>query len=354
MSSFLNSVLSTISDRSAQVVPPPVRAPANKTPVAATDSKNVPIRSSTQSQPSNGTSVSGKRKADEALNGHIDKAPRKDIQHQRPLSTPKVVSRPSDKLAKPEKPALSTSISTSTSKGFNTSSPVGSSQEPKVPKKGSYAEIMARMSQTPATIAPVGTIKHKPKEILSAKKELLLLKQERATKGKFRGTMNGKLSRSAPGSKSNSPGPSSRINGNAKPGKPEGKPDSKPPTYQGTMKPKPNVSYKGTLKPSSQPTSTAKKKDYNSDDPGRRKSLPVSRKVEPYRDYSDEESDEMGSFIEDDSDMEAGFTDVEEEEKKTLKLGKKEDKYEMMMEAELKRQKEAKKKRLAALQAKGL
>ena len=44
------------------------------------------------------------------------------------------------------------------------------------------------------------------------------------------------------------------------------------------------------------------------------------------------------------SDMEAGFSDVEQEDERALKAAKREDQFEAMMERELKRQKERKRR----------
>ena len=70
---------------------------------------------------------------------------------------------------------------------------------------------------------------------------------------------------------------------------------------------------------------------------------------------SDEDADEDAEEEEFDSlsDMEAGFSDVEEEDERALKAAKKEDLFEAMMEKELKRQKERKKREAAAAAARG-
>ena len=316
---------------------PTVRANGAVSHSASEDPKKIVVRSNTHPLPSNGTPAPGKRKAETELYRPFEKVQKKEILPPKQNS----VSTTPDKVTKTEKPVLSvSSASTGPYRGTSKPSPVTplSAEGKAPPKKGSFAEIMARGKPT---IPPVGIITHKPKEKISNKKELELQKRELALKGK----PGGKISKSAPGSKRNSPGPINRVDNSGTAGK-----VSKPIGYQGTSKPKPQPSYKGTMKPLSPTTTSVTKKTYNSDDSGRRKSLPGPRQKET---YSDEESglEEAESYVseEDYSDMEAGFEDVEDEDEKATRLAKKEDDYEQMMLDELKRQKEAKRIRLAAL-----
>ncbi|MCJ1249211.1 hypothetical protein MMC30_006434 [Trapelia coarctata] len=337
MSSFLNSALSSISDKNAQLVTPTVR-PASSTPnTSGADPKKVPFRSSTHPLLSNGVLANGKRKADGELSRPNEKVQKNDASSARQA----IGSGASDKMRNPEKPALKvSSVPSGPYRGTSKPSPVTPvSAEAKAPlKKGSFAEIMSRGKPT---IPPVGIITHKPKEKISSKKELELQKREFASKSKT----DGKISKSAPGSKSNSPGPSRRVDGSGKIVKP-----SNPIGYQGTVKPKPQPSYKGTMKPVSSSTASARKKDYNSDDQTRRKSVPIVRRAVSESEEEPEDDDENSYMSEEDfSDMEAGFEDVEEEDEKATRLAKKEDDFEKVMLDELKRQKEAKKRRLAAL-----
>lgn len=240
-------------------------------------------------------------------------------------------------MTKAEKPALIvSSVSSGSYRGTSKLSPVTpvSAEAKAPPKKGSFAEIMSRGKPS---IPPVGIITHKPKEKTSSKKELELQKRELAFKGKT----NGKLSKSAPGSKSNSPGPGKRVDSDGKIVKPANSVG-----YQGTVKPKPQPSYKGTMKPVFSSTSSAR----NSDDHVRQKSVSTVRRAASETE-EESEVDDQNSYVSEEnySDMEAGFVDVEEEDEKATRLAKKEDDFEKMMLDELKRQKEAKKRRLAAL-----
>lgn len=112
-----------------------------------------------------------------------------------------------------------------------------------------------------------------------------------------------------------------------KPGEPERK---KAPeiAYRGTAKPKPQPSYKGTMKPVTSTSSFPTKK------PTSRAEGPRSR----YANYSDntegEDTEGGNSYSNESEDMEAGFSDVEQEEVKATKLARKEDEEEARKEAE--------------------
>ena len=217
----------------------------------------------------------------------------------------------------------------------------------KVPKKGSYAEIMAR-AKAAANAPAIGVIKHQPKDkkAVSDKKELLLQKKGLTGKSKPDG-------KAAHGRHS-----SADISGGSRPGssgKQEGPVKKKVQeiAYKGTAKPKPQPTYKGTMKPVPAAAVPAQKKSFITQD-DRSRSNSTSR---PHpaksrrRDYSEDEEDEEDEEedYESESDMEAGYSDVEEEETKATKIARKEDEFEARMEAEMKRQKEARKKREAEI-----
>ena len=220
------------------------------------------------------------------------------------------------------------------------------------PKKGSFAEILARGSQNKSATV-VGAITHKPKEKLSAKKELQLQK-EMALKNKKNGKNNPSINpRSAPGSKADNSA-SGRLNLDAKV---KGQ-NSKGIGYQGTSKPKSQLAYQGTMKPKLQAANKGtlkpgpqglKKKDYESE-PERpsAKSYTKPRRQQSYSGAESEENqseDQYDYASEDYSDMDAGFDDMEEEDEKATRLARKEDAAEQRMLEELKRQKEDRKKR---------
>lgn len=207
----------------------------------------------------------------------------------------------------------------------------------KAPKKGSYAEIMARAKATESKAKAVGVINHKPKDKMpiSYKKEMKMQKKV---------AMNKKLGIKDDGKR---PSSSGSMSSSSAPGAAEGKKVPQP-TYKGTAKPaKPQPTYKGTMKPgvSSTQKSTTNDKD------GR----PSKPRYDEYAatdedDLDDVEVNEYGSDESDD--MEAGFSDVEQEETVAARTARKEDEEEARLEAQLKREKEERKKRLEALSKK--
>lgn len=242
-----------------------------------------------------------------------------------------------------------------------TASPIPARAEPKAPpKKGSYAEIMARAKASHTASAHVGIIKHKPKEKLSKKEQIALAK--------------GLTIKTKQNTKDSSADPKIisplTPDGNTKP-RTNGVASAKKtlqPSYTGTAKPKPTPSYKGTMKPLPS-TSVSKKPARDTDSERshpRSRSTSVTHHAHPKarsraivssassaEDDEEEEEEAEGEYGSDLSDMEAGFSDVEEEDERALKAAKKEDQFEAMMERELKRQKDRKKREVAMLAARG-
>lgn len=204
----------------------------------------------------------------------------------------------------------------------------------KAPKKGSYAEIMARAKANQCK-PTVGTISHKPKDQIapSYKKELKLKKKA---------IRDSKL-----GIKDNSrPGSSGSLSSSPAPG-PVPNRKIAAPAYKGTAKPKPQLpqpTYKGTMKPASSNTkqSTAKDRDANP-----RRSRYDEYAATDEDDLDDDEEDDYGSDESDD--MEAGFTDVEQEETLAAKAARKEDEEEARRDAKHKEEKEERRKKLEQL-----
>lgn len=239
------------------------------------------------------------------------------------LPTPSNIAMPYRGTSKPS-PATN-GPQTSTTLAIDTS---------KAPKKGSYAEIMARAKATQSKSPAVGVISHKPKEKMSYKKELKLKKK--ALKNKKLGIKE-EARPSSSGSMSSSPAP---VNSDAKKGQ--------QPRYKGTAKPKPKPkpqpSYKGTMK-------SATSGDQN---PISRDRASQASKIR-YDEYAATDEDDLDDIEEDDDgseesdDMEAGFSDVEQEESTAAKAARKEDEEEAKLEARLKNEKEERKRRLEAM-----
>ena len=283
-------------------------------------------------------SQSNKRKAEDSLSGRDGKIKRNgSASEQISRTTPSTSS-----LARLSKPPMSVSSSSAVMPYRGTSRSDPDSATPttptadalKAPKKGSYAEIMARAKANQSK-PPVGTISHKPKDQIapSYKKELKLMKK--AIKDKKLGFKNssrpgssGSLSSSpAPGPVANKKVAASAYGGTAKP-----KPQRPQPTYKGTMKP-----ASSNVKPA-----TASDRDYS-----HRKPRYDEYAATDEDDLDDIEEDEYGSDGSDD--MEAGFTDVEQEETLATKAARKEDEEEARLEAKLKRDKEERRKKLEQL-----
>ncbi len=279
-----------------------------------------------------------KRKAQDGLAGRDGKIMRNSVaSEQNPRTTLSAVpqARPSTK------PSISVSSSSTSMPYRGPSRPDSASATPatptgdtlRAPKKGSYAEIMARAKSNQSK-PPVGTISHKPKDQIapSYKKELKLKKK--AMKNKKLGIKDNSRPGSS-GSLSSSPAPGPVANKKVA-----------APAYKGTAKPKPQLpqpTYKGTMKPASSTTkpTTARDRDAN------------PRKI--HDEYAATDEDDLDDVEEDEyssdgsDDMEAGFTDVEQEETLAGKAARKEDEEEARLEAQHKKEKEERRKRLEQL-----
>ena len=214
------------------------------------------------------------------------------------------------------------------------------------PKKGSYAEIMARSQSAQKAAPPVGIIKHKPIEKLATKKEILTNKKGLALSDKLGGT-----TKSGNGSQGASPGLTTQIRDGKQPAK-----KAPPLGYTGTAKLKPQPTYKGTMKPVSGSTALSKKKTLTASDDSdrsttRRQPTSQHRRHYSYADDDSEEDEEEEQYESESglSNMEAGFSDVDEEEELAAREAKKEDERELKMLEEHKKEKEARKKKLEAL-----
>lgn len=335
--SFFNSVLSSIGNNGPQP-PMPLPRPQIERP-------SDPVSEQRRIQGQNGVSSANtdlaqnkKRKAEDGLAGRDGKLVRNSMASgQIARATPST-----NPQARASKPPISLSSSSAVMPYRGTSRFDPASATPttptgdglKAPKKGSYAEIMARAKANQSK-PPVGTISHKPKEQIapSYKKELKMKKK--AMKDKKLGIKNNSRPGSS-GSLSSSPAPGSVANKKIA-----------APAYKGTAKPKPQLpqpTYKGTMKPAS---ATAKPPIARDRDANPRKSRYDEYAATDEDDLDDIEEDEYGSDGSDD--MEAGFTDVEQEETVAEKAARKEDEDESKMEAKLKKEKEERRKRLEQL-----
>ena len=237
--------------------------------------------------------------------------------------------------------------------GQSSNSELATSSAKAPPKKGSFAEIMARAEKEKRTAAsaPVGVIKHKPKEKLSAKKEILMRKKGIPVRGKA----DDKLKTTSRGSGNPSTsGTADNVNGKSK------TKHVSATGYTGTAKPKPQPSYKGTMKREMDSKPLHRKDKFvvadESDDgrPHSKKSLSSRRRELDSEDeeaYGMDDEEDFDSGAES-SNMEAGFSDVEEEDERAAKLAKQEDQKELSILDQKKREKEERRRRMEAIAAK--
>lgn len=221
------------------------------------------------------------------------------------------------------------------------------------PKKGSYAEIMARAKASQTNTPFTGVIKHKPKDALSNKQKIILGKQ--ALKAQRKLGSKGIRDRSMNNSDGSNSGSVTASKKFAGAGSASDKAD--PAGIKRAAKPQP--SYKGTMRPVTAASVGHKsfniKDSRNGREGGHGASntrLPASKNRYDSGSVSEEEEDDD---IDDEShpisdmssdDMEAGFLDVEEEEVHATKYAKKEDEEQARLENQLKREKEERKRRL--------
>lgn len=216
-----------------------------------------------------------------------------------------------------------------------------STQPKKEPKKGSYAEIMARAKANQAKPQAVGTISHKPKDKmpLSYKQELKMKRQ--ASKGKRLGIKEA----SRPGS-SDSRNSSAALEY-------AGSQKSAQSGYTGTTKLKSQSTYKGTMMPASlaNKKATSRERECGSARSSKYRPNQYAGTDDELDDDEDGEDEKDGSGYgsEELGDMEAGFSDVEQEESAAAQAARREDQEEAILEAKLKREKEERRRRLEAM-----
>ena len=318
----------------------------NLSPAQAAKSQNKDVvqqsrRESPGNPTSNNSSVqNSKRKADDSLDGPSRKALKsKGGQDTTRDSTLPIPQSPTRNTKSPV--AARSKTQNFPYRGTSKATPTAArltpliSEAQKAPKKGSYAEIMARASANKDKPPAVGTISHKPKDriAVSHKKELKLK----------RGLKEKKLS-----IKGESRPRSSDSNGSmpASLGK-----KSVPLGYQGTAKAKLQPTYKGTMKPVSSATEKTASKARSQNRAQASKTRYNEYAATDDEDLEEQEDEEEEEFYasEESDDMEAGFSDVEQEETIAAKTARKEDEAEAKLEAKLKSEKEERKRRLEQL-----
>ncbi|KAJ4345325.1 uncharacterized protein N0V89_011455 [Didymosphaeria variabile] len=373
----LHDILSSIDPSKARIfsTTPPVQRLGTGSPKPATGAQRPPQR---PAQPANGTSETSalKRKASNPGDVGQTKVPRKDAPipllptngarsgsapaGARSTSTTPTTSMPyrgtaglgTSKPANPQvkKPLAAGTVQTASAKITpSTSRPTaprpaaaapGASTAP-VKKAGGYLAMLQKAKEKDATKPAAPPAKPEPTKIMS--------KKERDA-----ARLAAKL-----GGKGKKPlvGPPGRVIDPKTSGAASAAQEKRKPAdlgYQGTARPAPkkpaDVGYKGTARPAAAASSAAR--------PGtaaaaKKKPKPVQDRYAGYADWSDlddmEDEEEEDYDSEGSSDMEAGMWDVEEENAKALKAAKQEDAEALAQENELKRIKEERKRKLAAM-----
>ncbi|KAI1002184.1 hypothetical protein K3495_g6017 [Podosphaera aphanis] len=290
-------------------------------------------------------SLPSKRKPDVQLQKTVDKIQKTAGTNSAKKVSPSTLSPKVNtnlsriKLGSGVSPSATTASKTTTlsRNGQTNVSPTG----PQKPlKKGSYAEIMARGKAAHATLGQVGKIQHKTIERQPSKREREAQRMQKSTKAPS--TVN-KLQKSSQGQVRD---PSSRDNSNGKltpvPEKKIKKSAMATTGYAGTARPKttnPNLASRKLALGSTSNNNRARVERYGSSNSSR------------YQYMSDEVDDGEGEtdYESDLSDMEAAAFEVDEEEETAAKIARREDAEALAEENRLKREKEEKRKRLAAM-----
>jgi protein SPT2 len=298
------------------------------------------------SQSSFPTTVS-KRKADEDLQPAANKLVKKtQVVANSSRAVPKI--KPTNTAASSLKPTLrqsSQATSTVRTNVFNNARPTipSTAEAAKTPKKGSFAEIMARGKAAQTTFGPIGKIQHKPIEKGPTKRERQELKRQKSQPQLRRG-LNGKAG--------------SGINGGIK-DETNGKPSTKS-LVQNAQEKKvkkaalATTGYTGTARsnPASvKPLKLTSNRTIGPSRPTFSRHHAHADKEEEEEDEEDEEDEEVEEdyYSDASSDMEAAVFEVDEEEERATRIARKEDEEALREEARLKHEKAGKRRMLAAM-----
>lgn len=247
--------------------------------------------------------------------------------------------------AKPKVPANGGSPGTTTTFKNGQPTPPPSNDAPKAPpKKGSYAEIMARGQAAQKVLGQVGKIQHKKIEKPLSRREREELRARRA----------GKIQKGlAPNSKFQRAGKPSTQEGKSTTSK---RARASEPVAEKKVKKAAlaTTGYAGTARPKA---GSMGRSGSNSGSSSRHPDRYYGREGSGYRgpryadEDEDEEDEEEGSGFESDvsSDMEAAAFEVDDEEELAERIARREDAEALAEENRLKREKAEKKKRLMAM-----
>jgi protein SPT2 len=268
-----------------------------------------------------------------------------------PTSHPASSSKSTTDLRKPaagdlklKAPANTSNLGGATTFKNGHPTPPPSNDVPKPPpKKGSYAEIMARGQAAQKVLGPVGKIQHKKIEKLPSRREREAMRAKRV--GKIQKGLD-------PNSKFQRAGQPSLQDGKSGTNK-RGKVAELVPEKKVKKAALATTGYAGTARPKMGSSArSGSKTGSSSRRPDRYYETEGSRyRGARYADEDDEEDEEEGSGCESDvsSDMEAAAFEVDEEEELAARIARREDAEALDEENRLKREKAEKKKRLMAM-----
>ncbi|RDW60187.1 hypothetical protein BP5796_11793 [Coleophoma crateriformis] len=288
-----------------------------------------------------------KRKADNDLRQPVDKVQK--------MPTPAAnSSRP---MSQPRPPTLNTSMdrmkigmngrnsgSAQAAAPKSATPPVSATAPKAPPKKGSFAEILARGKAAQATLGPVGKIQHKKIEKRPTKKEMEDAKAQQAKnvrRGVERNGVNGKSSKPGQGPSRDPREGTKKVD--PEPEKKVKKAATATTGYAGTARPKPGSSQ-------SRPSPRYGREEPRRNGSGSGYGGTSKRYTYVSDDEDDEDMEEEEDYASDvSSDMEAAAFEVDEEEELAARIARKEDAEALAEENRLKREKAERKRRLEAM-----
>jgi hypothetical protein len=285
-----------------------------------------------------------KRKAD----GDLQRTNDKLVRREQPVAASSTTLTQSKKPSNPHQAATGSKSTTtasgpsrvnpSNSSNGTGSTPASTAEPAKVPKKGSYAEILARAKAAQANLGQVGKIQHKRIEKSLSKRERQELKEQESHAHR----LSKKSSRSD-------------VRTPAKDGRNGARPTGQSVSSKAPVLPKKKIKkaalattgYTGTARPN--PAAVKSSKPASSSQATERDSYgrpSASRKATYASEEEDEDEEEEDYYSDASSDMEAAVFEVDEEEERATRIARKEDEEAIRVEARLK---EEKRRRLAAL-----
>ncbi|QSZ33945.1 hypothetical protein DSL72_005525 [Monilinia vaccinii-corymbosi] len=301
-----------------------------------------------------------KRKPNDDLRKPVDKLQRLNVapasrpitQAQRPTAFDTSMGKMKIDTTQRRPTPTSANTNNTTFKNGQPTPPPSSTESGKPPKKGSYAEIMARGKAAQASLGQVGKIQHKRIDKPQPKREL---DKARTQKGK---TIQKGMD---PNSKFQKPGqtPGRNIESSTNGTKSVGA-KAQPPVVEKKVKKAATATtgYTGTARPRPGGGATAKKPaapSYSARSGGNDRYKNGKKNLDRYYD-TDEDEDDMEDDIEEDdyasdvsSDMEAAAFEVDDEEEQAAIIARREDAEALAEENRLKREKAEKRARLAAM-----